>query len=133
MIDIWKDGKGDQMKSFVLVLVSCLLISACATSNKAQIKADTDAWLNSLLGQNIDVVVNKLGYPLTNFIAPNGNKVFVWGKGEDKTRPMMLYRATPNSSIALGGDTQTYWCKVYFEVDASNIIIRYSYEGNYCF
>ena len=74
-----------------------------------------------------------MGDPSANFTAPNGNKVFVWEQRQSGARPFMFSTPIPNSSHALEDNTNTLWCKKYLEVDASDIIVRWSSEGNNCY
>jgi len=75
------------------------------------------------MGHDIDEWVDKNGYPKKSFVAPNGNKVYVFHRerpgpifyGHGSIRPM------PN-----------YHCTTYLEVDNRGIIVRYRWEGNNC-
>ena len=31
-----------------------------------------------------------------------------------------------------GGQTLTFWCRTFFEVDSSNRIVKWSWQGNNC-
>jgi hypothetical protein len=107
---------GCNMKKFLVCLCSVLWLSGCATTAKYE------ANLNSWVGNDANNLFNSWGYPAYSFDAPNGNKVYVYESKRNYTMPTY-----PNSSHSV-----YYWCKTFFEVDSSNRIVRWRWEGNYC-
>ncbi len=116
------------MRNF-FILVLCLGLIGCATVR------GYETILNSWIGHDINDLVNKWGYP-DSFIAPDGNKVYVFSNSRSFRRPMytsMGYDAFGNATATTtGGGTATSWCKTYFEVDQNNKIIKWRWEGNSC-
>ncbi|MCX5852959.1 MAG: hypothetical protein NT072_13080 [Deltaproteobacteria bacterium] len=126
-----------QFKKIFLSLCLICLISACATTEKYE------AALNSWVGSDINDLVYSWGYPDSSFDAPNGNKVYMYSQGGSFQMPT-TYRTTANvhgygntaygsaTTRAYGGQTLNLWCDTYFEVDSSQRIVRWSWEGNRC-
>ncbi len=122
----------------LLVLVTFLVLtSGCATSAKY------GEVLNSWTGSNINELTNSWGYPSSSFQAPNGNTVYVYSEGSSITMPT-TYQTNANAygygnsaygsatTNVYGGQTINYWCKTYFEVNQSKIIVHWRTEGNRC-
>jgi len=121
------------MRNWLFILLISVVLFSCATTENYEKN------LNSWLGVNIDNLVNQWGYPTHSFEAPNGNKVYVYEYSSTGRLPTYTtiqeynygyytqYRAT-----TYGGQVITYWCRTFFEVDKSNIIIRWRWEGNNC-
>ncbi len=123
-------------KILVLMMLS-LALSACATT------ANYEAILNTWIGADINKLVESWGYASNSFVAPNGNKVYVYERGGSFTMPT-TYQTTArvygygNSAYGTattnvyGGQTVTLWCRTFFEVNSSDIIINWRWEGNGC-
>lgn len=121
-----------------LLLVTIVLLSAgCATT------ANYEANLRSWVGEDAESLVNSWGYPAGSFEAPNGNKVLVYQGGGSMVMPT-TYQTRANVSTygnaaygnattnVYGGQTLNFWCKTFFEVSPSNVIVRWRWEGNNC-
>ena len=92
------------------LVILCFIPLGCATKTKK-----TDSYLDLIKawnGRHIDELAEKAGYPHKSFIAPNGNKVFVYSYVRNRKR-------TDN-------------CTTYFETDNNGIIVKCSYKGNAC-
>jgi hypothetical protein len=102
--------------------------------------------LNSWIGDDIDGVVQRIGYPAREIKAPNGNRVFVFEGRSVRNMPTYTmptnttYREVgkrtyshTNGGLAIGGYQQILQCDVFFEVDASTKIVRTAWQGNSCF
>lgn len=121
---------------FVLVILP-IFISACATTKKYE------AVLNSWMGSDVNNLINSWGYPQGTFDAPNGNKVYVYSRGGSVRMPQ-TYQTTANvygygnmaygtaTTNVYGGQTLHFWCNTFFEVDSSQRIVRWRWEGNNC-
>ncbi len=125
------------MHRLIIVILSALFISACATT------ANYEKVLSSWVGQNVDKLVDSWGYPENSFKAPNGNTVYTYSWSSSYTTPTKTtsnYNVSPSrysnsvkgSSTTTGGQTWNYRCQTFFEVDESNIIIRWRWKGNSC-
>jgi hypothetical protein len=127
----------ENMRRMTAVLVVVLLSSGCATTAKYE------AVLNTWLNNDINALTNSWGYPSGSFIAPNGNKVYVYQRGGSFTMPT-TYQTQANvygygnmaygtaTTNVYGGQTLTFWCRTFFEVDSSNRIVKWSWQGNNC-
>jgi len=81
-------------------------------------------------GHHIDELMDKWGYPQQSFIAENGNKVYVYSWEADYTTPIWT---TPITDFKIyGGETTTFYCTTFFEVNNNETIVKGSYEGNAC-
>ncbi len=120
------------MKKILLVMI-CLGLAGCATTAGYQQVLDT--WI----GHDAADLTSSWGYPSSQMQAPNGNKVYVYNRGNQFTTPMQTsingqrtpwgYQAT---AYTTGGQTLTFRCNTFFEVDSGNKIIRWRWEGNAC-
>jgi hypothetical protein len=127
------------MKKSMLFLLFTFILSSCAgpSVNRARYESIVNSWLNN----DINKLTDAWGYPTTSFIAPNGNKVFVFQRKSTSTSPVIAQQMPPignnpyfgPTTIITGGDTSTYWCNTYFEVNSTNTIIRWRIEGNSCY
>ena len=87
------------------------------------------------VGQNIDNLIERNGYPTNSFIAPNGNTVYVYSYSNVAYFQMPI-QSFPvfGQAIHMGGHTVpiTRYCITYFETDSDNIIIKWRWKGNAC-
>lgn len=122
------------MKAKLIYLTTlAVLLSGCATT------ARYETVLNTWMGENVNNLVNSWGYPQKSFNAPNGNMVYMYGNSSSYTMPTQTnttYNIIGNSaygnSMTTGGQTVNYWCRTYFEVNESNTIVNWRWEGNRC-
>ncbi|MGA2914729.1 MAG: hypothetical protein ABSE89_01750 [Sedimentisphaerales bacterium] len=92
-----------------------------------------DAKLNSWIGTDINKLIASWGYPESSFVAPNGNKVYVYSQSSSYTKPMVTnINPYTHSAVTYGGQTVEYWCKTYIEVDGTGKIIKCTWKGNHC-
>lgn len=135
----------------VFLFLYFLLISACAIPTQRGFEQMLSSWQY----KNINDLISVWDFPTNTFEMPNGNKVYVYNRSNTYTTP--IYR-TPtytspsqttinmfgNTAYAttipgrtyggqiLGGQTLTNYCNVSFQVDSSQRIIGYRWEGNSC-
>jgi hypothetical protein len=117
----------------IVFIILVVLISACATTAKYE------AILNTWVGHDVNELVNSWGYPQNSFKAPNGNTVYVYGSSGSYTMPTqtntthnVIGNTVYSNSTTTGGQTLNFWCRTYFEVDDSNKIVTWRWEGNRC-
>jgi len=110
-----------------LLIILCVLPLSCNWQS-AQINRYPDI-IKNWNGHNIDDLMDKWGYPRQTFMAPNGNKVYVYSWEAIYISPVWT---TPISNYKIyGGKASTHYCNTYFETN-NNTIIKGSYEGNAC-
>jgi hypothetical protein len=124
------------VKIFTIVF-TIFILARCAST--AKYEAVLSSWINS----DITKLTDSWGYPAGSFIAPNGNKVYIYQRGGSFTMPK-TYETKANiyeyenyvygnaTTNVYGGQTLTLWCRTYFEVDSFNRIIKWSWQGNNC-
>jgi hypothetical protein len=124
------------MKRLLLLLSLAISLSSCTTPGAQHAKYE--AIVKSWLGSDIDKLVNAWGYPANSFIAPNGNKVYVYQYRSGSTSPVISRQMLDNPytgplTVTTGGDPNSSWCDTFFEVNSSNTIVRWSFKGNSCY
>jgi hypothetical protein len=127
------DGMRKIIVTTALVTVG---LSGCATFGQLE------EGLDGLIGQNIQAAISVLGFPSgEREIA--GIRVVEWGRSNNATfsmptsstttgylqsgTKMATYAATTNSSVPV---VMNFNCNIALQVDSSNVIRRYQYEGN---
>jgi hypothetical protein len=111
----------------IIILIALCVLSGCATT------ANYEKVLNTWVGSNINSLTNSWGYPASSFVAPDGNTVYVYTSSGSYTTPVQTtFNDYNNTAYSTGGDTLTFSCKTYFEVDCNKKIISWRYEGNNC-
>ncbi|MBG7619367.1 hypothetical protein I5R65_07815 [Herbaspirillum sp. AP02] len=123
------------MQKFALIITAAAL-TGCATWGQL------DDGLKGLLGQPIDVAINKIGYPNSEQTIA-GRKLYRWGSSSQQMAYMPTTTTTngyagvgsgftPYSSTTTGGTfvPLNYTCQITLEVDAKQIIQRYQADGN---
>ena len=110
-----------------ILIILCFIPIGCATTPKKSYMEIISAWN----GRHIDRLIDRAGYPQSSFIAPNGNKVYVYSTTSTHTSPIMT---TPvgNYLMTFGGHQKTDYCNTFFETDNNGIIVKCSYKGNLC-
>ena len=126
------------MKNIIFVIVLLSVVVGCATHHSSD-EADEKKYrvmLDTWIGAPVAALVERGGYPDSQFLAPNGNMVYVYSRSMNETTPMTArtyrYDYLPNTTMYSGGETITYWCKTFFEVGKDEKIIRWSLKGNLC-
>lgn len=111
--------------------------AACATTAKYE------ASLNTWVGQPAQSLVNSWGYPTSQMTAPNGNTVYIYNRSGSIVMPTTT---TTNAQVSgygntaygtatsttYGGQTITMSCATYMEIDSSQRIVNWHYQGNSC-
>lgn len=121
-----RDVRYGKMRDVVNIL--SFLPIGCSWQS-AQINRYSDS-IKTWNGHPIDKLQYRWGYPQQLFIAPNGNKVYVYSREAIHTSPTWI---TPIGNYKIfGGKTTTHYCNTYFEVNNNETIIKSSYEGNAC-
>jgi hypothetical protein len=124
------------MKKIALGLMCAVVLPGCATFGQLE------TGLNSMIGQDLSIAVAKLGFP-TSERTVAGMKLVEWGRSNNATflmptasttngyaqygNRMANYSATTTSTTAV---TMNFQCRIILQVDTSNTIRRYQYEGN---
>lgn len=114
-----------------------VLMAACATTAKYE------AHLNSWVGQPAQDLVNSWGYPTSQMTAPNGNTVYVYSRSGSIVLPTTTQTNAQVSgygntaygtatSTTYGGQTINLNCATYMEIDSSQRIVSWHYQGNTC-
>jgi len=96
-----------------------LLISCTKYENKFE-KA-----LDSFVGKDYQVVVDKWGHPTDSYTGPNGNDVIFYRRLKDIT-------STSPDRYDTDGEVIEDYCNVYFEIDKDQNVLNYTYRGTYC-
>ena len=128
------------MKNIIFAVVLLSVMAGCAHKGKEKAEdseRENKAMLDTWVGAHIDALVQKGGYPDEQFMAPSGNVVYVYSFSDTKTSPVTArtyrYERLPNTTLYSGGETITYWCKMFFEIGQDKKILRWSAKGNSCF
>lgn len=115
----------------------CVFIAAlaalCGCATTANYRKAVDSWV----GADAQRLVDSWGYPARTFDAPNGNTVYEYASSETyQTSRFTTYTYNPrtNSGYAstYGGDTLSFYCKTYFEINAAKKVVKASFKGNSC-
>jgi hypothetical protein len=92
-----------------------------------------EAKLNSWIGVDVNKLIASWGYPDSSFVAPNGNKVYVYSQSSSYTKPIVTnINPYTHSAVTHGGRTVEHWCNTYIEVDSTGKIIKCTWKGNHC-
>lgn len=133
------------MRPFKVCLIFLFsLACGCMTApNKAP---NYGAILQNTHGTNINEIVDRIGYPTRSFVAPNGNMVYVYethstGTSYKWTTPRHSQTTfvgdyaftTETGGQTFGGNQRYFWCKTYFEVNTSSVVVNTKFEGNDCY
>lgn len=122
----WKEKMSKQTVCVLIIL--CFIPIGCNWQS-AQVNRYSDV-IKSWNGHHIDKLQYKWGYPQQSFVAPNGNKVYVYSREATHTSPTYT---TPITNYRIyGGKTSIHYCNTYFETNNNETIVKGSYEGNAC-
>lgn len=123
----------------ITCFVIFLLLAGCATHEKFVRQ------LAMAPGRNIQEVIHSWGYPDKELIAPSGRKVYQFNYNNSGTRTGYTMPSTATTTVmgdtayttvqpgvTVGGGSYNNWCKAWFEIDESNVIVDYKYNGNHC-
>ena len=114
--------KGKIFLYFLVLLISMMSISSCATTAKFE------ALLNTWMGHDVNELITSLGPPSNEYTLPNGNKMYTW-LWIGNTLVISNYNEYLNMTLT---QAVTHWCKVTFVVNQYGRIINWRYEGNAC-
>jgi hypothetical protein len=82
----------------VMLVVAAVFVAGCA----AHFHKNMDKDMKALVGNNVSVAVDRLGYP-SNKLTITGSTVYVWNEND---------------------------CTIHIGTDASDRIVRYDYDGS---
>ncbi len=103
----------------VILLISTLLFISCDVENKF------DKTLDGFVGKDYNSIIDYWGHPTDSYELPNGNEVLYYLRIKDLTSPFPDYFDEDGNEIPSS-------CRIYFEVGKDLIIIKYTYDGTYC-
>ncbi len=116
--------------------------------------------LDSWIGYDMNLLVRRWGNPTNTFLARNGNTVYFFGRTDQRSEPVRVYKhifkALPDASYtttfkskygfsalpeyisltrngALGDEVLNFSCETIFEVSQENLITHWSYRGYDCY
>ena len=120
----------------IALTLGMLVLTGCATRERYE--SELQGWV----GSNIKVVMDAWGYPSGSFESPTGNLVYVWDKQSSYTSAPMVSTTVITGSrgssfgtglgFGFGGQTTSYRCQTYFEVDKAKTILSWKTQGNDC-
>ena len=106
------------MKKYIILFIFIILIQP--TSYAVGMKNTMGKVMESWVGENINIVIDKWGYPTdTKEIA--GRKLYYWSNSQ--------FYVTGNQYGTYGGQAT---CNRILEVDENNTVIKYQWDGNNC-
>ncbi len=124
------------MKYFLrisLLTMAVLFVQGCATHQNFVNK------YNAWVGQDINDLIQKIGYPDSTYILPNKNKVYVYERSRIYSYPSMSMgyggyggHYGGYGMFGYGTDVVQETCKLYFETDRKSIIVKWGSRGNAC-
>ncbi len=122
-----------KLLSITFISLAILLMQGCATHEKFVNK------YNAWVGQNINNLIVKIGYPDSTYTLPNKNTVYVYERSRIYSYPSMnmgYFHGPYNSGYygmyGYGTDVVQKTCKTYFETDRKDIIVKWGSRGNAC-
>jgi len=121
-----------KLLKMTLIALAVLLMQGCATRQNFVNK------YNAWVGQDINHLVEKIGYPDSTYFLPNKNKVYVYERSRVYSYPSMSMGYGYGgyyggySMFAYGNDVVQQTCKLYLETDKKGIIVKWGSRGNHC-
>jgi len=119
--------------TFSLFIMAILLMQGCATHQNFVNK------YSSWVGQDINQLVKKIGYPDSTYVLPNKNKVYVYERSRVYSYPSMSmgygygrYYYGNYGMFSYGNDVVQETCKLYLETNKKGIIVKWGSRGNHC-
>ncbi len=116
-----------------LFMAALLFMQGCATHQNFVNK------YNAWVGQDINDLIKKIGYPDTTYILPNKNKVYVYERSRIYSYPSMSmgyghwpYYHGGYGMFGYGTDVVQRTCKLYLETNKHGIIVQWGSRGNAC-
>ena len=129
------------------ILFVAIVLSASCSWADSRYESKVNSVMSAYMGKNIQTVVDAIGYYTREFKSPTGNRIYAWEVGNTVTSPVVEVNSQMNGGLTVGpqafGNTQsntfnvggyrvTKFCNAYFEVDESNLIIDWKWNGNNC-
>jgi hypothetical protein len=127
------------MRRPVLLVIGVLALVACATTAKYE------SILQSWVGDDADNLVRKWGPPNSTYTLGGGGRILSYSHGGSSsyTTPTQVQQSAgqfigstyyPGQTTVTGGQTYNInrWCNTTFEVNSSNRIVSWRWEGNAC-
>jgi hypothetical protein len=124
------------MKYFLkitLFAMAFLFMQGCATHQNFVNK------YNAWVGQDIDDLIQKIGYPDSTYVLPNNNKVYVYERSRIYSYPSMSFGYGGFGGYyggygmySYGNDIIQKTCNLYFETNKKGIIVKWGSRGNAC-
>lgn len=115
------------MKSVCIIVMTgiiALSISSCATSKYGE-------KLSSWVGRDVNDLITAWGPPSDESTMPNGNKMYTWLRVNNTNVTTSHYNEFLDRT-ATRLAKHWYWCKTTFQVDTSERVIDWDYDGNSC-
>lgn len=116
-----------------LFIIAVLLMQGCATHQNFVNK------YNAWVGQDINSLMQQIGYPDSTYILPNKNKVYVYARSRIYSYPSMAlgygygpYYRGGYGMYGYGTDVVQKTCKLYLETNKKGIIVKWGSSGNAC-
>ena len=116
------------MKILCLAIL-VLVLQSCAIATTAEFERQLS---DGLIGQNIESVAKEIGYHKDTITAANGNKVYIYEYVSKGTVPARCWTDTYGNTNCRGGYSYNNWCRYFFEVEKSNIIVNVDLQGDDC-
>jgi anaerobic C4-dicarboxylate transporter len=105
--------KGKIFLYFLVLLISTIIISSCATTVKYEAK------FNTWIGYDVNEIITSWGPPSNEYTLPNGNKMYTW-LWIGNTLATSNYNEYFNMTLT---QVVTYWCKSNFTANKLSRII----------
>ena len=116
-----------------LFIMAVLLMQGCATHQNFVNK------YNAWVGQDINDLIKKIGYPDNTYMLSNDNKVYVYERSRIYSYPSMSmgygywpYNYGGYGMFGYNTDVVQRTCKLYFETNKKGIIVKWGSRGNAC-
>ena len=113
-----------------------LLLTSCASHENFVQK------YNSWVGTNVAYLVSDIGYPDSTYTLPNRHKVYVYERSRVYTTPSISpmfgygfgggYYGGYYGGMSYGSEVVQETCKLFFETNRKNIIVKWGSRGNHC-
>ena len=117
---------------FSLTILLALTISACATSK------GYEELMNTWIGANVNKLMEVWGNPTGTFEEPNGNTIYAYTISSNETTQVYSSQNfdvpdAPSSGTQIrGGQSYSFVCNTYFEVNEEKEIVKVEWKGNRC-
>ena len=122
-----------KLLGITFISLAILLMQGCATHQKFVNK------YNAWVGQDINSLIVKIGYPDSTYTLPNKNTVYVYERSRIYSYPSMSmgyggYRGYYGyyGMYSYGTDVVMKTCKIYLETNKKGIIVKWGSRGNAC-